>query len=172
MRDRLFTRRVRCPFGPILLAVDPAGALVRLAFDPPAAESALAERASLDSDPARTAPAERQLREYLSGDRRGFELALAPEGTPFQRQVWRALQRIPYGETRSYGAIAASIGRPGAARAVGAANHANPIAIVIPCHRVVGADGRLTGFGGGLPTKQWLLEHEDQGATLFARSPR
>jgi methylated-DNA-[protein]-cysteine S-methyltransferase len=94
---------------------------------------------------------------------------LAPEGTPFQQIVWRALLAIPCGETRSYGDIARTIRRPAASRAVGLANGRNPIAIIVPCHRVIGANGTLTGYGGGLPTKQWLLAHEQRGAT---RSPR
>jgi len=105
------------------------------------------------------------LREYFARRRRDFDdLVLAAGGTPFRRRVWRELRRIPYGETLSYGALAARIGRPGSARAVGAANGANPIAIVQPCHRVIGADGRLVGFGGGIPMKSWLLRHE--GALL------
>lgn len=102
----------------------------------------------------------RQLKEFFAGQRRQFEVPLDPMGTAFQRQVWKALCAIPYGQTRSYGAIAQAIGRPGAARAVGAANGQNPIAIIIPCHRVIGAGGELTGFGGGLPCKQKLLELE------------
>ncbi|MBX3162543.1 MAG: methylated-DNA--[protein]-cysteine S-methyltransferase [Deltaproteobacteria bacterium] len=101
-----------------------------------------------------------QLAEYFAGERRAFDLPLEPRGTGFQERVWRALLAIPYGETRSYGEQARSIGRPAASRAVGAANGRNPIAIIIPCHRVIGADGSLTGFGGGLPAKKWLLEHE------------
>jgi methylated-DNA-[protein]-cysteine S-methyltransferase len=104
--------------------------------------------------------AHHQLDEYFAGDRREFELPLAPEGTAFQQRVWRALLAIRYGETCSYGHIARAIGRPAASRAVGAANGKNPIAIIIPCHRVIGANGTLTGYGGGLPTKQWLLAHE------------
>jgi methylated-DNA-[protein]-cysteine S-methyltransferase len=104
--------------------------------------------------------AEAQLREYFDGQRRHFELKLAPAGTPFQLAVLTALQAIPHGETRSYRDIAAQIGRPQAVRAVGAANARNPLPIVIPCHRVIGADGSLTGFGGGLETKRFLLELE------------
>ncbi len=102
----------------------------------------------------------RQLREYFAGERTSFELELAPEGTDFQKRVWKALEDIPYGETRSYGQLAAAIGSPGAARAVGLANGRNPIGIVVPCHRVIGADGSLTGYGGGLDRKQVLLELE------------
>jgi methylated-DNA-[protein]-cysteine S-methyltransferase len=106
------------------------------------------------------AEARRQLCEYFSGERSEFTLALAPQGTDFQQAVWAALQEIPYGETVSYGEIAAQLGRPGASRAVGAANGANPISIVIPCHRVVAADGGLGGYGWGLDRKSWLLDHE------------
>ncbi len=101
-----------------------------------------------------------QLREYLAGERREFDLPLAPEGTAFQKAVWNALLEIPYGETCSYGQIAARVGNPKACRAVGMANHRNPIPIFIPCHRVVGADGSLTGYGGGLECKQTLLQLE------------
>lgn len=99
----------------------------------------------------------RQLLEYLAGERQTFDLPLAPAGTPFQREVWKALQTIPYGQTRSYGDIARQIGRPKAFRAVGMANHENPIPIFIPCHRVVGSDGSLTGYAGGLELKKALL---------------
>lgn len=102
----------------------------------------------------------RQLREYFAGRRRQFDLPLAPTGTEFQLRVWQELRRIPYGETISYGELARRVGNPRASRAVGLANGANPIAIIVPCHRVVGADGRLTGFGGGLRRKATLLELE------------
>ena len=101
-----------------------------------------------------------QLDAYFAGSRRVFELPLQPVGTAFQREVWSMLERIPYGETWSYGELARRIGKPAAMRAVGAANGRNPIPIVVPCHRVIGADGSLTGFGGGLPTKQFLLQLE------------
>lgn len=103
-----------------------------------------------------------QLTAYFAGELTAFNLTLAPEGTAFQQSVWRALLTIPYGETTTYGAIARQIGRPAAIRAVGAANGANPIPIVIPCHRVIGSDGKLTGFGGGLPTKERLLRLESR----------
>jgi methylated-DNA-[protein]-cysteine S-methyltransferase len=105
-----------------------------------------------------------QLNEYFEGKRRTFDLPLAPEGTPFQLSVWKALQTIPYGETRSYRDIAIQVGNPKAARAVGGANHHNPIAIIIPCHRVIAADGSLGGFGGGLPLKEFLLDLERKNA--------
>ena len=102
----------------------------------------------------------RQLEEYFAGKRHDFDLPLAPQGTPFQQRVWTALRQIPYGTTASYGQIAAAIGNPKASRAVGMANNRNPIAVIIPCHRVIGADGSLVGYGGGLPIKKQLLELE------------
>ena len=108
--------------------------------------------------------AKRQLAEYFDGTRRDFDLPLAPDGTAFQRRVWDELRRIAYGETISYGELARRIGRPTASRAVGAANGRNPLAIVVPCHRVIGADGTLTGYGGGLPVKQTLLALERRAA--------
>ena len=102
-----------------------------------------------------------QLCEYLKGERREFDLPLAPEGTGFQKKVWQALSRIPYGETRSYGEIAVEIGNPDASRAVGMANHRNPLPILIPCHRVIGKNGALTGYAGGLKCKKILLELEE-----------
>lgn len=101
-----------------------------------------------------------QLNEYLIGNRQTFDLPLAPQGTPFQRAVWQALLAIPYGETRSYRDIAIAISNPKAARAVGMANNRNPISYIIPCHRVIGANGDLVGYGGGLELKKWLLELE------------
>jgi methylated-DNA-[protein]-cysteine S-methyltransferase len=102
----------------------------------------------------------RQLDEYFRGERREFDLSLRLEGTPFQVAAWKALLEIPFGQTRSYGEQARAMGRPSATRAVGGANGRNPFTILVPCHRVVGSDGRLTGYGGGLPVKRWLLEHE------------
>ena len=122
------------------------------------------------SDPAPeesdTAPvldeARRQLDAYFAGERTAFELPLALAGTAFQQAVWNALRKIPYGETCRYGALAAAVGNPAASRAVGMANHRNPIAIIVPCHRVNGASGKLTGFGGGLPAKRYLLGLEQR----------
>jgi len=108
-----------------------------------------------------------QLQEYFSGKRKTFDLTLIPEGTAFQKAVWQELQNIPYGETISYKTLAERIGNPRAVRAVGAANGANPIPIIIPCHRVIGNDGRLTGFGGGLPLKKRLLELESRQLVLL-----
>jgi methylated-DNA-[protein]-cysteine S-methyltransferase len=102
----------------------------------------------------------RQLNAYFQRKRTSFCLPILVQGTVFQKQVWRELQKIPYGQTTSYGRIAQSVGRPGGARAVGQANHRNPLPIVIPCHRVVGAGGKLVGYGSGLWRKEWLLRHE------------
>jgi len=119
----------------------------------------------------------KQLAAYFAGDRREFDLPLAPRGTEFQVKVWRELCRIPYGETISYGELARRIGQPAASRAVGLANGRNPIGIIVPCHRVIGADGTLTGYGGGLDRKKWLLEHEKMTGSrselrnLFAGGP-
>lgn len=99
----------------------------------------------------------RELAEYFAGRRRAFDVAVAPEGTPFQQAVWHALRTVPYGATASYAAIAAAVDRPRAVRATGAANGRNPVSIVIPCHRIVGADGSLTGYAGGIARKKWLL---------------
>ena len=110
--------------------------------------------------------AARQLAEYFGGEREAFDLELDPRGTAFQREVWAALGDVPFGRTVSYAHIARQIGRPKAVRAVGAANGSNPIALIIPCHRVIGANGSLTGYGGGLPRKQWLLAHENRQRAL------
>lgn len=101
-----------------------------------------------------------ELEEYFAGKRKNFDLPLAGEGTDFQKQVWEQLQRIPYGETRTYGEIAKMMGRPKASRAIGMANHNNPILILVPCHRVIGADGSLTGYAAGIEAKKYLLEFE------------
>ncbi|MCC6928996.1 MAG: methylated-DNA--[protein]-cysteine S-methyltransferase [Gemmatimonadaceae bacterium] len=114
------------------------------------------------------ADARRQLDEYFAGTRLSFEIPLAPDGTEFQRRVWMALRDIPYAQTVSYGDIARGIGNPKGVRAVGLANGRNPISIIVPCHRVIGSNGSLTGYGGGLERKQWLLEHEARHGGLAA----
>ena len=120
-------------------------------------------------DDARFAQVVKQLKAYFAGDLKQFDLPLAPQGTNFQMSVWKALRAIPYGETISYGELAERIGNPKAVRAVGGANGKNPIAIIVPCHRVIGSDGTLTGFGGGLPIKEALLRLEgSQQAFQFA----
>lgn len=112
----------------------------------------------------------KQLEQYFAGDRDTFELPLEPSGTEFQRAVWNALEQIPYGETRSYGEIAAQVGRPKAARAVGMANNRNPIAVIVPCHRVIGSGGALVGYAGGLERKIWLLDHEREARSANSSS--
>jgi methylated-DNA-[protein]-cysteine S-methyltransferase len=119
-----------------------------------------ARKAALKRDQAAYADALEQLSEYFAGDRSEFDLDLRPVGTEFQQAVWMALREIPFGETRSYGQIAAAVGRPKAARAVGSANNKNPIAVIVPCHRVIGSGGALVGYAGGLERKTWLLAHE------------
>jgi methylated-DNA-[protein]-cysteine S-methyltransferase len=122
---------------------------------------------TLEGDHPVLAETRRQLEEYFGGDRRVFDLPLDLVGSEFQVAVWRSLADIPYGTTATYGEQAARLGRPSAVRAVGAANGRNPVSIVLPCHRVVGADGSLTGFAGGLAAKRWLLDHESAAGTLF-----
>jgi methylated-DNA-[protein]-cysteine S-methyltransferase len=154
---------VPSPIGPLTLVADD-GVLVRLAMSPPVRfpDAELGER----SDEG-FAEAVRQLGEYFAGERTGFDLPLRPVGSGFELAVWDQLTRIPYGETRSYGYVAKAVGEPGGAQAVGAANGRNPLAIVVPCHRVVGADGSLVGFGGGLPRKRFLLDLEQRADRLF-----
>jgi methylated-DNA-[protein]-cysteine S-methyltransferase len=146
------------PVGPLLLAADADG-LRLIEFANPRHPVA-PEADWREGDNAVLRETRRQLEEYFAGTRRGFDLPLAPRGTTFQRTVWNALSALPYGITISYGELARRIGAPGAVRAVGAANGRNPLPIVVPCHRVIGADGSLTGFGGGLPIKQFLLRLE------------
>jgi methylated-DNA-[protein]-cysteine S-methyltransferase len=122
---------------------------------------------AVEGDSPALAEAARQLGEYFAGSRTAFTVPLDLVGTPFQREAWRRLAEIPYGETVSYAEQARRLGRPRAFRAVGAANGSNPVPIVLPCHRVVGSDGSLTGFGGGLDVKRALLEHEAGGRRLF-----
>jgi O-6-methylguanine DNA methyltransferase len=119
-------------------------------------------------DPDSLREAFEQLEEYVDGTRRGFDLTLDPRGTPFQRAVWDAVSDVEYGQTRSYGDIARAIGRPAAVRAVGAANGANPLPVIVPCHRIIGSNGTLTGYGGGLDLKQRLLAFERGHYELFA----
>lgn len=150
----LYASRIDSPIGPLTAVVDGDGALTHLLFahqaPPPGAVW----------DDARCAAVRAQLEEYFRGERADFDLALAPAGTDFQRRVWDELARIPFGRTVHYGELAVRVGRPGAARAVGRANATNPIPIVLPCHRVVGANGSLTGYAGGIDAKRRLLELE------------
>ncbi|WP_037570499.1 methylated-DNA--[protein]-cysteine S-methyltransferase [Phaeacidiphilus oryzae] len=154
---------VESPCGPLTLAAED-GALVGLWMED-GRHAPRPEEFGEYAGPPAGAPdplpeAARQLAEYFAGDRRDFDLPLAPQGTEFQKSVWAALREIPYGETWSYGRLAEHLGRPGASRAVGLANGRNPISIIVPCHRVIGADGSLTGYGGGLPRKRTLLALE------------
>lgn len=155
------------PVGPLFVAVS-EGAVVELGFlgdEEPAPPDGWSRDDSA-CDEVRT-----QLQEYFAGTRRTFELDLAPHGTEFQMAVWLTLRGIPYGATASYGEIAAAVGRPKAVRAVGGANNANPISIIVPCHRVIGADGSLTGYGGGLGTKQTLLTLEAEALAADTQVP-
>lgn len=161
-------KTIDSPIGRLILIAGEGG-LWRILF----ANEDLASKGLRDADaPAVEGPDQvldatvGQLEEYFAGERTDFDLPLHLEGTDFQKQAWRALATIPYGETISYGKQAEAIGRPGAFRAVGSANGQNPIPIVLPCHRVVGADGSLTGFGGGLDIKQRLLDLERDQQTL------
>jgi methylated-DNA-[protein]-cysteine S-methyltransferase len=147
-------------FGSFSVAVDATGAVLATAFGGLAALRTRLAARPLTPDAARVRPARRQIEAYFSGTRRDFDLALAPHGTPFQHSVWNALRRIPSGATTTYGQLAAELGRPQAARAVGRANATNPICLIVPCHRVIGADGSLTGFAFGEDIKRRLLAHE------------
>ena len=156
------------PVGRLLLAGDPRGLrLVRF----PGERGAVRPLTDWRRDARVLADAIAQLEEYFAGERREFSLPLQPVGTPFQKAVWSALQTIPYGTTVSYGELARRVGRPSAARAVGAASGANPLPIIVPCHRVIGADRSLTGFGGGLETKRFLLALEARVAPPVAIQP-
>lgn len=152
------------PVGPLLLA-GRGETLISIGF--PEGRMAMVPDPSWARDDAAFDLARRQLDEYFAGRRQRFELDLAPQATPFQARVLAALVQIPYGETRSYKEIAATIGQPKAVRAVGGANGSNPLPIVIPCHRVIGSGGQLTGFGGGLDTKRYLLDLERRHTGLF-----
>jgi methylated-DNA-[protein]-cysteine S-methyltransferase len=163
---------VDSPVGPLVLAAREERLCgLRL---PAVADDGTTSAAPLDEWRAASTPsgvlaeAADQLAAYFAGDLRHFDLPLQLDGTDFQRRVWAALQEIPYGTTTGYGELAQRLGSPGASRAVGLANGRNPVAIVVPCHRVIGADGTLTGFGGGLPCKRWLLDHEMGLDQLFA----
>ena len=156
--DVIYTH-IESPHGPILLARNDAG-LTHIDFQE--GEIRVKPKEDWARDDAPFGEAVGQLQAYFDGQRKSFDLPLAPAGTSFQLEVWRALRDIPYGNTISYGALASRIGRPAASRAVGAANGQNPLAIVVPCHRVVGANGKLTGYAGGIEIKQALLEHEQR----------
>jgi O-6-methylguanine DNA methyltransferase len=151
----LYRSVIRSPLGPLTLLMSTRGARAVQYGDVPGPAGAL-------ESPANTAALARQLEEYFDGTRRDFDVALDPQGTLFQREVWKALRAIPYGATASYKQIAHRVGRPQAYRAVGGANRSNPLAIIVPCHRVVGVDGGLVGYSGksGIPKKIFLLQLE------------
>jgi len=149
---------VESPVGPLSITASD-GALRSLQLG-----GTLARVEGARADEAVAHSAAEQLEAYFEGALRAFDVPLAPSGTAFQRAVWEQLTRIPYGTVASYGAVAGRVGKPSASRAVGAANRSNPIAIIVPCHRVIGANGALTGYAGGVWRKEWLLKHE--GYTL------
>lgn len=167
-----FVERVDHEIVPLLVATDARERVVyvSLGADREGLERHAARHgAVVEGAPRRPSAAARQLAEYLRGRRADFELELRALGTEFQRAAWDALSQIPFGETRSYAEQAARMGKPKAVRAVGRANATNPLPIVIPCHRVIGSDGSLTGFGGGIEAKRWLLTHESpQGHLAIA----
>ncbi len=152
---------VPSPVGPLTVVADD-GVLVRLYLDPPGPEGDLGP-----CDEAALGRVAGQLDEYFRGEREVFDVPVRLAGSAFERAVWEQLARIPYGETRSYGQVARAVGEPGGAQAVGLACGRNPVAVVVPCHRVVGADGTLVGFGGGLPRKRHLLDLEQRDTRLF-----
>ncbi|MDR2157421.1 MAG: methylated-DNA--[protein]-cysteine S-methyltransferase [Clostridiales Family XIII bacterium] len=156
MSDHACSACYETPFGGVLIASE-GDFITRIAF------VAQPVRTQADAPSELTDEAAKQMREYFSGERKGFDLPLNPQGTAFQRRVWDCLIKIPYGQTRSYKEVAADAGNPNACRAVGMANNRNPLPIVIPCHRVVGADGALTGYAFGLQMKRRLLELEQSG---------
>jgi len=162
--NQIYYSRFESPVGPLLLAGSKTG-LQLVSFG--AGNRTKRVEPEWRRDDSAFVEVVRQLQSYFIGERKTFDLALVLEGTDFQRRVWTALRKIPYGETISYKELAEIIGSPKAVRAVGAANGANPIPIIIPCHRVIGNDGSLTGFGGGLPLKKHLLELESQQLKLI-----
>lgn len=160
----VFYTTLESPVGPLLLAGD-AEALRLVSFE--SSKHAARPQGDWRQDKAPFAEVTRQLQAYFCGELREFDVPLALEGTDFQRRVWNVLRGIPYGETISYLQLAERIGNPKAVRAVGLANRSNPIPIIVPCHRVIGSDGSLTGFGGGISTKKKLLELESRQLSLL-----
>lgn len=167
-----YATTVDSPVGRLLLVSDGI-ALIALRFGSERDARGGADPCLIDATAAPFPQARRELGEYFAGQRTSFEIPLAPLGTPFQIRVWGALREIPHGTTATYGEIARAVGSPGAARAVGAANHRNPLAIIVPCHRVIGSNGTLTGYAGGLARKRALLDLETahRGTGRSAASP-
>jgi len=162
----LTARNIDSPIGTLTIVVSDDGVRALLMSTESPDRIALGEEVAVGEHPLLDAAAD-QLGEYFAGARTDFDLPLDPHGTDFQLRAWQALRTIPYGETVSYGEQARRVGDANKARAVGAANGKNPISIIVPCHRVIGADGSLTGFGGGVETKAWLLAHERGASTLW-----
>jgi methylated-DNA-[protein]-cysteine S-methyltransferase len=160
----MFYTHLATPLGPLLVAADESG-LREISFAKGKKPGTPDSKWSKDEGSLREPI--RQLRAYFAGDLETFDLPLAPQGTPFQQTVWSELLNVPYGETISYGQLATRIGNPNASRAVGLANGSNPIPIIIPCHRVIGSNGKLTGYGGGLPIKEKLLALERRQLRLL-----
>ena len=163
----LFYKEMKSPVGKLKL-VATSKALVAVLWEQERPDRVKLDTMNLDPQQPILIEAERQLSEYFAGKRIQFDLPLQPDGTEFQKKVWQALRDIPFGKTRSYLAVARAVGSPDASRAVGAANGKNPLSIVVPCHRVIGSNGSLTGYGGGLPRKKWLLDHEARFAPMAA----
>ena len=162
---KAYVDEIESPAGPLAFAVNEDGALIRLHFmesdyGPVMGQELEDEGYAVEVDETRTAGVRKELSEYINGRRKTFDVPLAFIGSEWQKAVWMELTHIPFGETRSYGEIADTLGRPGAARAVGRANASNVLPVVVPCHRVIAADGTLGGFDGGLHLKERLLEHE------------
>ena len=165
MSDRLLYTTLESPLGELLLVGDGRdlhGLYMRAGRRP------IGPRPGWRAADAPFADVSRQLEEYFAGRRSSFDVSLSMRGTPFQRRVWEELREIPYGETATYGEIARRVGEPGSARAVGVANGSNPVSVIVPCHRVIGASGKLTGYGGGLENKRILLDLEQGRSTLMA----
>lgn len=157
---RQFYDTFATPVGDFSVALNTSGSVIATAFG---GLPELRERFTADEivrDPVRAADVRREVLEYFSKKRRQFTVALMPSGTPFQLSVWTALQKVPFGETRSYGELATALGKPDASRAIGRANATNPICLIIPCHRVIGGDGSLTGYAFGEDVKRQLISHE------------
>jgi methylated-DNA-[protein]-cysteine S-methyltransferase len=170
-QQRWLIERVEHPVLPLALACDATGALCAVALH---ADEAVLRRCAdaagvdrLESRSGAASEAHEQLQAFLAGERTHFKLCLNLHGTPFEKKVWEAVARIEWGQTRSYGQLADQLGRSGAARAIGRANARNPVPLVVPCHRVIGSDGSLTGFAGGVEAKAWLLEREAVQGRLF-----
>jgi methylated-DNA-[protein]-cysteine S-methyltransferase len=162
-KQEIFTAFMKTEIGLLMVKADHA-AVQEIVFidDSEKPDQAFPDRQNPKTCPRHLSACLTQLTEYFKGQRKKFELPLDLQGTPFQKKVWNKLLHVPYGKTCSYQDLAVAVGKPKAFRAIGGANHRNPIPIIVPCHRVIGAKGALTGYGGGLWRKQWLLEHEQE----------